>query len=156
MAFYNIGEKMDIVRLKLKKEGVLSSSNTKIFGCEESSSIFIDKIGAEARECLALICIDSQNNKLNYSEVSIGSVNEVSVDYGAIFKIALLSNASSIIIAHNHPSNYLEPSNRDIEITKKIAELGKLFNIILIDSLIVGPSDEYYSIRSKIRRSHDL
>ena len=64
-----------------------------------------------------------------------------------MFRTALLSNASKIIVAHNHPSGVLEITSKDIEMTRKIAFFAKNFDIELIDSFIVIKTD-YISIRS--------
>jgi len=61
-----------------------------------------------------------------------------------IFKMALDSNPSSIILAHNHPSNNLKPSQNDIDLTKKLKGAGKLLDVEVLDHLIIG-NDSYYS-----------
>lgn len=142
-----------VVRLTLKKDGVIPIDCEKVYGCEEAAPIFIDRIGESARESLGLICLDSHNRILNYSDISYGKIDQVTVDYASVLKTALLSNASSIVIAHNHPSNILKPSETDIEMTRKIASICKVFRIKLIDSIIVVPNGEYLSIRSVISKS---
>lgn len=141
-----------IVRLSLSIEGKIPVPNNKIFGCEEAAPIFQEKIGNTARECVAMLCLDVHNNILNYSEISLGKIDKVDVDYATIFKTALLSNAKNIIIAHNHTTSILKPSIADIETTKKLGFLCKMFDMNLIDSLIVGPSSEYVSIRSELSK----
>ena len=141
-----------IVRLTLKKDGILPFECEKIYGCEEAAPILIDRIGMCARECIGLICVDSHNRILNYSEISFGKIDEVAIDYASILKTALLSNAKAIVIGHNHPSNILKPSETDIEMTKKIAGLCNIFGINLIDSIIVVPNGDYLSIRTYIQK----
>jgi DNA repair protein RadC len=64
-----------------------------------------------------------------------------------VFQKALLANAVSIILMHNHPSGDPTPSRQDIEVTKKIADAGNLIGIELLDHIIVG--DSYTSLKEK-------
>ncbi|KIU10062.1 DNA repair protein RadC [Bacillus subtilis] len=63
-------------------------------------------------------------------------------------KSAILSNAASIIVGHNHPSGLTEPSKEDIEVTKRLVEAGKLMGIELLDHIIVG-DNRYTSLKEK-------
>ncbi|EHF6373091.1 DNA repair protein RadC, partial [Listeria monocytogenes] len=103
-----------IVRLSLSEAGKIHLPDYRIFGGEEAATIFQEKIGNLAREYLAIICLDIDKKALNYSEISIGKIDKVEVDYSSIFKTALLSNAKYLIVAHNHPSSDLKPSVDDI------------------------------------------
>ena len=76
--------------------------------------------------------------------VSEGGISDTFVDVRLILQAALLSNASSIILAHNHPSGSLIPSHNDSTSTKMIKEAAKLMNINVDDHLIVG-KENYYS-----------
>ena len=66
-----------------------------------------------------------------------------------LFGTALKAMASSIVIAHNHPSNNLQPSDADLDLTKKIKEAGKLLDINLLDHLILGTDDNYVSFANE-------
>ena len=70
--------------------------------------------------------------------ISEGGWNDTSIDVRKIFKAALEFNASSLILAHNHPSGETEPSKDDIATTKRIIEAGKLMSIKILDHIIVG------------------
>ena len=98
-----------------------------------------------------MLCMDSTGKIINYSAVSIGDVDNVQVKTEQIIKTALLSNASKIIIAHNHPSGVLSITGPDIKITKHIGAAAKLMGIELMDSLIVNAKGEMLAIRSHIR-----
>ena len=63
-----------------------------------------------------------------------------------VFKIAFTKNAAQIILAHNHPSNDPNPSDADVEITKKIRNVGRLLGVELLDHVVVGDKD-YVSVR---------
>lgn len=143
--------KIDVVELRIAREYALDipGKDEYVYGVETALPIFCKIIGGSNIEYVALLCLDSTNKVINVSKVSMGNVENVRVSISQILKVALLSNASKILIAHNHPSGVLEITNNDIEMTKKIGVLAKYFDIELIDSLVV---DEYRaaSIRERI------
>jgi DNA repair protein RadC len=76
-------------------------------------------------------------------KLSIGGVSGTTVDIRLLYKSALEQLTSSIILAHNHPSDQMRPSRADIELTKQVVSAGKLFGIDVVDHLIVGASSFY-------------
>ena len=91
-----------------------------------------------------IIYLNRANHLIGKEPVSSGGISGTVVDLKSIFKRALQNMASGIILAHNHPSGNLKPSQADISITNKIAEAGKLLEIKVWDHIIVG-SRAYYS-----------
>lgn len=148
--------KLPIVRTKLVKEYDIELTADKIFGIEGAETIFDKLIGGATLEKVAIICLDSNNKAINASITNIGTDKKVDIVPAEIFRVALLSNASSIIICHNHPSGDLKPSPYDIEITKKIGYVGSILGIRLIDSLIIGDNGQCLSIRREINRSGEV
>lgn len=100
------------------------------------------------REHLAVLNLDIKNRPLNVSTASIGTLSEALVSGREIFKTAILSNAASIILYHNHPSGDVIPSKADITMTRNMIKCGKLLNIPVLDHVIIGPSG-YYSFRKQ-------
>ena len=81
----------------------------------------------------------NQNNRVvGKTKLSSGGINQSVVDIRILFKTALDYLATGLIIAHNHPSGNLQPSQEDLKITKQISEAGKILNIQLLDHLIIG------------------
>lgn len=117
-----------------------------VYGVETAAPVFCRTIGEDNIEYVALLCLDSTNKIINYSTVSMGNIESVRVSVSQIIKIALLSNSSKIVIAHNHPSGILKITKSDIEMTRKISRLASCFDINLIDSLVVN-SEKALSIR---------
>jgi len=78
------------------------------------------------------------------ANISEGGLAGTVADPKKIFQLALEQHASSIILAHNHPSNNLQPSQNDVQLTKKIVAGGKSLDISILDHLIIG-NDKYYS-----------
>ncbi len=95
-------------------------------------------------EAFFVVLLDRANKVIRKLSISTGGVAGTVVDPKKIFKLALDHNASSIILAHNHPSNNLKPSENDLRLTKKLLEAGKALEIPVLDHVIVG-NDNYYS-----------
>lgn len=74
------------------------------------------------RECVLAVMLGTTHKVLAIHEVSVGSVDGSMVHPREVFKAAILANASSVVIAHNHPSGEVEPSKLDIEITERLRE----------------------------------
>jgi DNA repair protein RadC len=91
-----------------------------------------------AEEHLYMIACDSKQKVLGVFEISHGSVNASIVSPREIFIRALLCGAVNIVITHNHPSGNSQPSKEDLQVTKRIAEVGKLMGINLLDHIIIG------------------
>ncbi len=92
------------------------------------------------------ILLLANNNKLiKIVQISSGGINETLVDRKIIFKTALEHNAVKIILAHNHPSGDTKPSNADINATRTIVEAGKIMSIQVLDHIIIGVDNAYYS-----------
>ncbi len=81
----------------------------------------------------------TQRNKISWKQrIGSGGLTQTTVDLRIIFRAALEHNAVSIAVVHNHPSGRLQPSQPDKDLTKRIAEAGKILHIKLLDHLIVG------------------
>lgn len=95
----------------------------------------------EIQEEFKILLLNNSNEVLGIQSLSKGSTNGVVVDLKLLFATALKACASSIIIAHNHPSGNLKPSNTDLELTKKIMNSCKFLDIKLLDHLIITQED---------------
>lgn len=91
----------------------------------------------ELREEFYLLLLNRANKVIGWHCISQGGISSTVVDIRLIFSIALKCVASGIIVAHNHPSGNLQPSEADIALTKKINEAGKLLDITLLDHIIL-------------------
>lgn len=95
-------------------------------------------------ECFFVICLDTQN-RVNYATlVHEGTINEAPVYPRLIVEAALRHQASSLILAHNHPGGSLHPSQADIEVTKRITVALEAISIKVIDHIIVA-GEKYFS-----------
>jgi DNA repair protein RadC len=116
------------------------SSSTDCF--EVLKSVWTNDI--EYIEEFVVLFLNRANKVLGWKKIGVGGVSGVVADPKIIFQLALLANASAIIISHNHPSGNLRPSDADNALTKKLKEGGNLLEIPVLDHLIITP-DEYFS-----------
>ncbi len=104
-----------------------------------------DENKIELVEQFKILLLDRSNHCLGFSEISTGGITGSVADPKIIFSTLLKAKASAVILFHNHPSGNLEPSEADIELTKKIWQGGKILDISVLDHQIVS-SYGYYSI----------
>jgi len=97
-------------------------------------------------EIMALITLDTKNKITGVFVVSTGTINASLVHPREIFKRAMLQNAASIILMHNHPSGDPDPSVEDIEITRRLVEAGNIIGISILDHVIIGDEYNFYSM----------
>lgn len=105
------------------------------------------RIHENTEEYLYLICMNTKNKVIGVFELSHGSVNSSIFSTREVYQKALLANAVSIILMHNHPSGDPTPSRQDIEVTKRASEAGNIIGIELLDHIIVG--DRFCSLKEK-------
>lgn len=102
---------------------------------------------AMTKENFVLIPVDTKLKPLGVFVITTGTINASLVSTRDVFQAALLCNAASIFVLHNHPSGDPTPSMQDKEITKKLIDAGKLMEIPLVDHVIVG-ENKYYSFKA--------
>lgn len=96
------------------------------------------------REYFYALFLDRSNRLIAASQISMGGTAGTVADPKIIFQTALKSNAASIILAHNHPSGNLKPSEADSRLTKKLYDAGRLLDMPVLDHIIIS-SDSYLS-----------
>ena len=102
------------------------------------------------REVLCVVNFNSKLQPINFNVVSVGTVNQSLAVPRDILKSAILSNATNIMILHNHPTGNLTPSTEDIKTTSKLIDTCDMIGIPLLDHIIVGPNrDEFFSMKMK-------
>lgn len=137
------------VRLKLV-EGNSVYSDMPISTPQDAISVMADVMAGLDREEVCVINLDSKGCPINFNVVSIGTINTSVVSGRELFKSAILSNASSMIILHNHPSSELRMSRSDRMVTEKMMYASLFLDIEIIDHIIVaGRTGETFSIREK-------
>jgi len=102
----------------------------------------------KAKEHFKLILLNTRNKLIGISTISIGTLNTSLVHPREVFKDALIHNAASVVLAHNHPSGDSEPSENDLTITRRLVEAGKILGIEVIDHIIVT-KNAFFSFKEK-------
>ncbi len=92
-----------------------------------------------------ILLLNRANMVLGIASLFKGGVVGTVIDTKVIFQYALKANASQLILAHNHPSGNLKPSDADISITRKIKDGARQLNITLLDHIILTSDKRYYS-----------
>lgn len=89
-------------------------------------------------EYMYMVCMNTKLEMIGVFEISHGNVNSSIVGAREVFQKALLANAVSIALIHNHPSGDPTPSREDVEVTKRLVEAGKIVGVQVLDHLIIG------------------
>ncbi len=123
----------------------------KIKNPEDVYQLVKDDLANSDREMLLSVMLATNGHLIGVETVSIGTLNASHISPREVFKSAILANACSIILCHNHPSGDLKPSIEDHKATDAISKAGELLNIRLADHIIVAhggfkslKEDEYF------------
>lgn len=130
------------------KTKVKASERPKINSSRDASEILRSSWNADHLELLEqfkVLLTNRANRVLGLVEISSGGISGTVADPKLIFAAALKSGASGIILAHNHPSGTLSPSQADLDLTRKISAGGKLLEIQILDHVILT-AHSYYSL----------
>lgn len=139
-------------RVALEKEVCVNRPDivSVIRSPEDANSVATSfmRLHEEPEEYLYMICMNTKNKIIGVFEISHGTVNSSLFSVREIFQKALLANAVSIILMHNHPSGDPTPSREDIVVTERAKEAGKLIGIDILDHIIVGDG-RYCSLKER-------
>ncbi|MBU0575821.1 MAG: DNA repair protein RadC [Pseudomonadota bacterium] len=105
-------------------------------------------MGAKKDEEFCVIYLDAQNQIIEFETIQKGIVNQAVVYPRQVLESALKKKASAIILAHNHPSGHVRPSEADIRLTKTIQETAKVLDILVHDHIIIG-ENRFFSFREE-------
>jgi DNA repair protein RadC len=135
----------------------LTSSTTTITNSQNAYEIFKSLFPADTislQEQFVVLYLNRANRVIGSYQLSKGGITGTIADVRLILSVALKTLATGLILAHNHPSGNLKPSEADKQITNKIRQAAKLLDIELIDHIIIS-SEGYYSFMDdgKIRDS---
>ena len=100
------------------------------------------------KEHFVIFFLDSRNQEIKREIISVGTLNANLVHPREVFEPAIKHSAAQIIVAHNHPSGDPEPSEDDMEITKRLVESGKILGMEIIDHIVVTKNN-YVSLKEK-------
>ena len=131
------------------KSRVPASKRITIKCSQDALNVFWDswnKDTIEHHEEFKVILLNNKNSVLGIAEISKGGTSSTTIDPRIIFQYALKAHASAIIIGHNHPSSNTNPSESDVNITKRLVEAGKVLEVNVLDHIILSADGTYYSL----------
>ena len=138
--------KLDRVAIRMVKEPPLYSSEP-LRSPEAAVRVIADMLRQYDREAFCIVNLRNDLSPINMNIVSTGTLNASLAHPREILKSAVLSNASATMLFHNHPSSNLTPSQEDIEITDRMSKLFAMAEMPLLDHIIIGNGDQYYSFK---------
>ena len=139
---------LPVCSIRLIKEGTLVCDRKIINTPEDAYRILQRYFTNLPCEHFIVMLLNTKNRVTAVSPVSTGSLNASIVHPRELFQRAILGNAASLILAHNHPSGDPTPSPEDIELTKRLAEAGKLLDIAVLDHIILG-AEKFISLKER-------
>lgn len=133
------------IQLKYKPQPLTETINS----AKDIHKLLINRVYDEEtigyKETFKVLLLNNANKIIGYTTISEGGLTSTIVDVRVIMQTALVSNATSIILTHNHPSGNPNPSIHDDNLTKKIKSACEFMDIRLLDHIIVTPYDSFYS-----------
>jgi DNA repair protein RadC len=111
---------------------------------DDAAGILVPLLQGRDREHCMLLTLDSKHRLIDVVPVSVGSVDKTFMGPREIFRDALLQGASAVVLGHNHPSGEPTPSVEDRRVTRRLAEVGALLGVEVLDHLVVG--DDWVSL----------
>jgi DNA repair protein RadC len=139
--------KVNEIGISYKERTDISASPIILSSSDAAELLFEywDKNTITLNESFIILLLNNSNKVKGIYKMSIGGITGTLVDIRILFATVLKTLSTGIILAHNHPSGKLQASNSDIELTKKIKKAAKLFDVAVLDHLIITPNGDYYS-----------
>lgn len=155
MKLENMKKSQLVSMIKTVNPSIVSSGEIVKYGrkagirdSEKAAAAVTEKIENWQQENFVVLLLDGANKLIEARIVFIGTLNQSVVHPREVFAPAIEKRAASIIVAHNHPSNTIKPSQEDINVTKRLSEAGLLLGIPLLDHIIITVLNGHYSFKS--------
>ncbi|MGE6415790.1 JAB domain-containing protein [Planococcus kocurii] len=139
-------KRFNVVSVKLVKESSLLYKERSVKSPKDSYNLLKSFVENMDREFFVVAALDIKNQPVSVHVCHVGSLNACIVHPREVMKSAILSNAASIIVGHNHPSGHTTPSEEDHKVTNRLREAGDIIGIELLDHVIIG-NDSYLSFK---------
>ncbi len=140
---------LDVAYIRLDKSYTLADDRP-ITSPEDAISAVAEVLKELDREVVCMVTLKTDGTPINASVVSVGTIDAAVVYPREVMKMSVLSNASNIILLHNHPSGGALPSIHDIQLTDRIKQCCDLMGIGFMDHIIIGAmSKEWFSFKAK-------
>lgn len=137
--------RIPIYRVQLVRDGSQKAERKRVSHPAIAAEVLWKYLEGVDREHFVVLLLDTQNQIIGIHTVTIGTLDASLVHPREVFKPAILANAGSIVIAHNHPSGDPAPSAEDRAVTRQLVNAGATVGIEILDHIIVGDAPRYYS-----------
>lgn len=141
--------RIPVYKVKLVKDSTQALPFKSISGARSAAGLLAGYLAGSDREHLVALMLDVRGHVIGIHTVSIGTISQAVAHPREVFKAAILGNAHSIILGHNHPSGNPEPSPDDIEVTRDLVHAGRLLQIEVLDHIIVGEGKRFVSLAER-------
>jgi len=141
--------KIDIVKIQMVKDGSIEYGKNPISKPQELAELGLKFLKNADREMFIVVCLNAKNFVNCIHLVAIGTLDRAVISPREVMKVALLSNAASIAFVHNHPSGDPGPSPEDISLTRTLTTCADLFEIRVLDHVIVADDGRFESLLEK-------
>ncbi|MDY5331681.1 MAG: JAB domain-containing protein [Porcincola intestinalis] len=138
------GKGLDLVRIRMAPDRTLTTQEP-VSTPMEAVDFITREFGDLDREVFMILNLTCHLQVINMNICSMGTLNYTIVHPREVFKTSILSNASAVLLIHNHPSGILEPSKEDIDLTERMVSAGKILGIDVLDHLIIGTKERAYT-----------
>ena len=143
--------KLDVVSIRLNKDAPLMSGHP-VKSAEDAVKLIGQELCEMDREVVCIINLKSDGTPINCTFASMGALDRSVAHPRELLKATILSNASTMIMIHNHPSGNLDPSIEDSILTDRMIKICDLVGVPLVDHIIVGgDNSDYFSFKEKDR-----
>lgn len=127
-----IDKALEILRSRVSENPVTISSTNDV------TDYLTIMLSGQEREVFAVVLLDTRHSVIEYKELFFGSISQAHIHPREVLKAALYANAAAIIFSHNHPSGIAEPSQADINMTRKLADLLSQIDVRVLDHIVIG------------------
>lgn len=112
------------------------------------AKVFMEELKYEKKEHFKCVCLNTKGDVIKAVDISVGDLNCAIVHPREVFIEAIKHSAAAVIFVHNHPSGDSKPSREDIDLTKRLANVGEIIGINVLDHIVIGENN-FVSMRSK-------
>jgi DNA repair protein RadC len=137
--------RIPIYQVKLVRDGSQAAERKKVSHPAVAAEVLWTFLEGADREHFVVLLLDTQNQIIGIHTVTVGTLDASLVHPREIFKPAILANAASVVLAHNHPSGDPTPSAEDRAVTRQIRAAGRTVGIEVLDHIVVGDPHRFFS-----------
>ena len=137
--------RIPIYQVRLVRDGSQRAERKKVSHPAVAAEVLRVYLDGVDREHFVVLLLDTQNQIIGIHTVTVGTLDASLIHPREIFKPAILANAASVVLAHNHPSGDPSPSAEDRAVTRQLRSAGSLVGIEVLDHIIVGDGSRYFS-----------